>query len=860
MEQYINLNTRSNYTAYETVITPEDIVEFAFRNGAAAVALTDKNSVLGFPYFSKAAAKYKGFKPIYGVQLDCLIGECDPILITLLAKNQTGIRNMYKIITAGYMELRETNQWPCVSIQDVDKNREGLLVGMDLRWTDIHALSVAEMDFAAVYKNLKFADYIGIRPWDQNPFTSIKYRDVDENRLSNTAIEIISHLEQEGKFPIAVNCSNCISKDDELCFDILSNSRPITEDRNKALMKSTRETLRDYQFLGKELAEQLVIKNPNILAGQISEDIVIGEPRTVLIKIPDAMQTLKKQCNDTLAKKYGSNPPEEIRKRLDKELGFIQKSDVASYYVLASMLARKSDELGCIHTVRGCAGGSFVAHLMQITETNPLPPHYYCPVCGSVEFVDEVAFPSGYDLIYSKKKRFCPKCGAPMTGDGQNIPCEFFMGYYGEKIPDFDLNFSEEIIQDIIDCLDETFGKDKVFIAGTIGITSECTATRQINAYCADKGIRFNHKQRVMLTNRLRRVLRYAGRHPGGFVIVPEDKDIYDFCPLGFIDRRQLTEASRNKPVTQIEYNRLPLDKIDVLCHSISISLKQMERISGISAKSIDIDQINISEFFSNDSLTGLPFHTYLKNLIEIVKPTTYSELVKISGFAHGTNVWYGNAKDLLCHGHKVSDTIAFREDVMLYLLQHGIEYEDAFSIAEKVRKGIATHEHGLSEKEKQSLKEHDIPDWYVQSMKKIRYLFPKSHSDGYVKNNLRMVWYKIYCPEAYYASALSTNEAIMDYGILTEGISRIKQEIHIMQPELELALKKDYFDDRKIRKIDEALKIGIECYDAGIAFLPADINKSEPVLFTVENGAIRIPFNLPNRLSEEQCKLICRE
>ena len=365
-----------------------------------------------------------------------------------------------------------------------------------------------------------------------------------------------------------------------------------------------------------------------------------------------------------------------------------------------------------------------------------------------------------------------------MTGDGQNIPCEFFMGYHGDKIPDFHLNVSEEIIQDIIDCLDETFGKDKVFIAGIIGITSECTAARQINAYCADKGIRFNHKQRVMLTNRLRRVLRYTGRHPGGVVIVPEDKDIYDFYPLGFIDRRQLTATNKDKPVTQIDYHSLPLDKIDAICQPIPTSLKQMERNSGISAKSIDIGQINISEFFSNDSLTGLPFHTYLKNLIEIVKPTTYSELVKISGFAHGTNVWYGNAKDLLCHGHKVSDTIAFREDVMLYLLQHGIEYEDAFSIAEKVRKGIATHEHGLSEKEKQSLKEHDIPDWYVQSMKKIRYLFPKSHSDGYVKNNLRMVWYKIYCPEAYYASALSTNEAIMDYGILTEGISRIKQEI----------------------------------------------------------------------------------
>ncbi len=858
MEHYVNLNTHSNYTAYETVMTPEDIVGFAIKEGAVAVALTDKDSVQGFTDFSRAAAKHKGFKPIYGVQIYCLMGEYNPVLITLLAKNQTGLRNMYKIITAGYMKLQETSQWPCVSRQDVEDNREGLFVGMDLRWADVYSLAnSADADVSAIDGNLKFADYIGVRPWAQNPFTNDKGWNIDEDRLKSTAKEIVSHLQKDGRFPVAVSRSNCITKEDELCFDILRDGWPSVGDVEKSIMKSTSEVLRDYMFLGVELAGSLITKNPNIIAEQISGDIVVAETGTWTLEIPDAIRIVEEMCNEALAEKYGSCPPEKIRERLNKELGYIQKSGFASYYLIASKMANKCNEMGYLHTLRGCGGGSFVAYLLEITETNPLPPHYYCPSCGKVEFVDEKEFPSGYDLLYIQKNRICPECGASRNGDGQNIPCEFFMGYNGDKLPDFDFNFSEEVYQN---CLDETFGSDKVFHAGTMATVSDRLAQDRLNTYCVDKGIHLDPGQRNSLVGRLNKVFRDTGRLPGGFVIVPKDKDIYDFCPLGFARKGEMIEGK--KPATQIEYHRLSLEKIDVLCHTMLTSLKKMEIYSGVPAKDIDISQIDISSFFANDSLTGFPFKTeFLKNVLEVVEPTTYSELLKILGFCQGTDVWQENAADLIRQGHDVADTIAFREDVMLYLLEHGVEHKHAFSIAEKVRKGRAAFEGALNEEEEIDLKEHDIPAWYIRSMKKIRYLFPKSHSEGYLKNYLRMVWYKLYYPAAFYAVALSSNEVTMDYGILTEGASRIEKEIYVLQPELEFELMNDQFDaDREKRKLLEVLRIGVECYDNGIVFLPADVNKSDPELFTVENGAIRIPFNFSRRLSEEKCEILCKE
>ena len=764
MNQYINLNVHSNYTAYETVITPEEIVENAVKDGASAVALTDKNSVGGFIQFSRAADKYKdeGFKPIYGVQINCLVEKDNPALITLLAKNQTGLRNMYKIITAGYMNPGETDSWPCVSRQDVEDNREGLVVGMELQWE-----SLCEADSSELEEEFRFADYVGIRPWSQRPAAYNDGRAIDEEQLREDAARMIRLLDELGKCPVAVSGTNGITKEDELCFCILREKLSLAQDADFAFMKSTAEVLADYQFLGRKLAEKIVIDNTNAISKLISEDITVyGKDETLktLIEIPDAMKTVETCCEEALKKRYGDNPQSIIKQRLEKELGFIRKSGCfASYYVLAAQLVNKCDELGQPHSLRGCGGGSLVAHFMGITETNPLPPHYYCHACGRVEFADETQISSGYDLNVNRKDRVCPNCGSIMTGEGQNIPCEFFLGYDGDKFPDFDINVPWKTPHALITFLEGIFGRDKVFYAGTMSsIVNYPTAVEAVNSVCCEKGYKLDNGQMEMLTERIRHAARETSRHPGRFVIVPKDREIYDFCPIGYSRREELLEGV--KPATRVDCHELPLEEIHIYGNDMLTQLKQMERNSGVLLKDADIERIDIARFFKSECYVGLPFVTpYVKTMLEIIRPATYADLLKIYGFACGTGVWIDNAKELLEKGHDLSDVIAFREDVMQYLLRQGVDNKDAFAIAEKVRIGRAQR-WGFTSYECNILEEHNVPYWYIQSMKKIGYLFPRSHAVEYMNSFLRMVWYKLYHPAAFYAAILSSKE--------TEGVS----------------------------------------------------------------------------------------
>lgn len=749
-KKYINLNVHSNFTAYETVMTPEEIVEYAVWDGASAVALTDKNSVGGFMRFSRAADKYKdeGFKPIYGVQINCLIEKDSPTLITLLAKNQTGLRNMYKIITAGYMTPKETDSWPCVSKQDVENNRKGLLVGMELQWEKI-----CEADSSELEEEFRFADYVGIRPWSERPSAHNDGRTIDEEQLREAAARMIRLLNELGKCPVAVSGANAITKEDELCFDILRAVLSPAQEADFAFMKSTAEVLEDYQFLGRALAEKIVIENTNIINESISDDIIVGGGDITLIDIPDAMCTVENQCNEAMREKYGSSPPEIIRQRLDQELDLIRKAgNFASYYVLASKITNKCDEMGQPHSLRGCGGGSLVANLMGITETNPLPPHYHCRTCGRVELADGTQVSSGFDLNNGKGERVCPDCGNIMTGEGQDIPCEFFLGYEGDKTPDFDINIPGEIRQVIVSCLEGVFGNDKIYNAGTVSTIFYChIAVEAVNRFCSERDYDLSHERREKLSQRIRNVVWEEGKHTGCHVIVPRDREIYDFCPLGYSQRKELMEGE--KPATRIDFHELPLETIHVLNNGMLSQLKQMEQHSGILLKDTDIEQIDIARFFESECYVGLPFVTqYVKTMLEIIRPATYTDLLKIYGFACGTGVWIDNAKELLERGYDLSDTIAFREDVMQYLVKKGVDHKDAFAIAEKVRIGRAQRQ-GFASYESNIFEEHNVPSWYIRSMKKIGYLFPKSHAVEYMNIFLKMVWYKLYHPAAFYAA-----------------------------------------------------------------------------------------------------------
>ena len=394
------------------------------------------------------------------------------------------------------------------------------------------------------------------------------------------------------------------------------------------------------------------------------------------LPIDNAEETLKTVCEQALAEKYGESIPDQIRARYESELGHIVSNGFSPYYILASMLATRSRELGYLHNLRGSAGGSFIVYLMGISETNPLPPHFYCQECRRVEFVDAEEYHSGFDLNrHDRERKHCPSCGATLIGDGHNIPVEFFSGFYGDKTPDFDLNIAPEIQNEIIRYPGDIFGEDNVLYEGTEDMLS---------------------------------------------------------C--------------------------------DILPHTMFTKLKRMEEATGVSARSIKLEDIDMFSFFMDDDFKGLPFDGELvRRISDAVFPSRFSDLVKVLGFAHGRNVWTDNGENLagtVCYPENV---IAHRDDVMLTLIEHGIDRKTAFDTAEMVRKGEA--ESHLTKEQEGTLLNHGIPAWYIDSMKKVKYLFPKAHSTEYAMNYLRMIWYKINTPEAFY-SAISNFDGLNKLGL----------------------------------------------------------------------------------------------
>ena len=868
MNRHIILSTHSNFTQKETVVTPAEIVEFAVKDGASAVALTDFNSVNGLSAFLKAAEKYKdkGFKPICGVQIYGMDPERvpEPRIITILARNQTGLRNMYQIISLGYGKKLSDKVWPCVSYRDIHANHDGILVGITCTkedicrtWMDDAKACDSEKLKDMILSEYAIADYVEIRPWrfcaDDNG-SSVDETGPDAARIRRHLFEIVSGIKNAHKMPVAANVSNCITAQDVRCFEILHDGYSDTNEAASGFL-TTEEMLDEYRFLGQRTAWEIVLDNPNAVAELIG-DVVICDNKRHPFSIKNAEETLSAACKEALHEKYGDCFPDLIRDRYTSELDNVLSHGFASDYVLAAMLVKKSKALGYLHNIRGCAGGSLIAYLLGIAETNPLPPHDYCPSCKRVSFVDEEAYPSGFDLnCYGAKVRVCSHCGEALTGDGHNIPVEFFAGIDGEKAPDIDINFAPEIHETMLEYLGEIVGKDKVFYAGTTNTISPRTADHLIGHYCKKHSIRLSPSETTEIRERLSGVYRTGGRHPGGIVIVPETDDVFDYTPVRYQDP---SESQANRiPTASTDYHDVlsGLTKFDVLSHSMYTKLKRMEEMTGVSAKTIRFSEIDIGRFFSNDSLLGaslgISYNGYfVQRISDAAAPARFSDLVRNYGFAHGTNVWTENGEVLTAAGVPPKDLIAAREDVMLTLRRHGIDRITAFEIADMVRIGKAGKR--LTAKQEALLTEHGVPDWYIASMKKVSYLFPKAHATEYVTNYLRMIWYKIYRPTAFYAAILSSFNTALDCSVLVKGKARIKQELYRVQEELgriQRKMETDFAFDDLAQEEDlicqhEILMIALECWERGIVFLPADNDKSNLSLFMPEGGTIRIPIS----------------
>lgn len=852
MKRHINLCTHSNGSKMETVITPTEIVEFAVKDGARAAALTDLNSVDGFQEFAKAAEKYKerGFKPIYGIQIYGMDTKnaSAPRKFTLLAKNQEGLKNIYKILSLGYEKVLSQEKWPCVSYEDIQDNRSGVLVGLDCTSLDLcqlyrrddgEALSLCRGDYG-------LADYIQIKPWYyyQQMIHDDSEINLDEEEIKERLYAFAENL--KSKLLIAVGGSNCITDQDALCYDILHWGRSSEIDEMPSRLLTTEDMLACFlpedaanKPAASALVRKMVLDNPGVLADMIG-DVSVTFPEYLPFTIDGADAKLKAACEKALHDKYGKDVPKPILNRYQSELHNIISHGFASYYVLAAMLAKRSRDMEYLHYLGdypgGYAGGSFVVYLMGISETNPLPPHLYCPKCKRVEFVNAKQYPSGFDLNgFGAEPHICPQCGERLVGDGHNIPVEFFAGYDGERIPEFQMHFASDIQQDMIQYLEDILGKGRVFYAGVYdsGWVKDSWAIERV--YCRDHKIRLDPDERRTILNRIKHVYKTISRLPGWFLIVPDGKDVFDFTPVGHADRFQL--EAKMMPTTLIAPPKLPFGKIVFYGDDKLSELKRMEEITGVEAKSIRLDEIDIRSFSIHDKLGELMFRgARFREICDTLQPASFSDLVRIEGLSQGLGLWNDNGKKLVNTICAPQDLISNCEDIMLNLISHGIEPKTALEIAE-----LDPVEKGLSGSQITLLREKGIPEWYIESINEILFFNPKSNAVEHSINYLRLIWYKIHYPAVFYSAILTMNDAKFDYRILVEGEKRVRQELDFLTDGGTINPQDQDFSTKLQCNV---LNLALECYEKGLRFLPADQTASDPHRFIPEGNAIRLPLD----------------
>ena len=846
-KRHIELNVHSNGAIGETVITPAEIVAFAERNGSKSVAVTDLDSVSAFPELLRAASESEThIKPIFGVRLRCCTSYGVILSVTLLARNRIGLKNMYRIISSAYRNVQYKDPWPCAEWDYVLENREGLLIGGECSRDLFYACrdkDIKELE-SRLEREYGDHDYIEIPPLGQELLSSDIIDKTDKiKEMTAAAKTAVGLFQSMGKNPVAVSNAVCITEDDELCWRILHQDDAVPPYK-PGYMRTTEEVLKEYSFLG-ELAETVVIDNTNLIADSIERFELAPPPEESRLTFPNAEREIRERCLKAARDRYGKPLPKLIEERLADELGKIKASNSWSEYLLASRLTDKCTEHGGLYTCSGPANSSLCAYLLGITDTDPLPPHYYCPGCKRVEFADERKYLTGFDLVrYGSEPRLCPECGTAYKGEGVNSPCEMFMGYNGEKEPFFQLLLSDGSVKAVLERLNELVGKDRIFFRAQDGFIGEMDAMMSTVRYRNKNALYlYSDKERSQrLYEKLRFVRRSFGTGLRARFIVPENYDVFDFAPVGYPSFEQAAEGGRPFVLPEMMFalsghrNKL----FYIFEGDYQSMLEQLEKHTGVSADSIDTGEVDIRSFFENDSLCGFDFNTpFMKNLFAAVKPEDPADLVKAMGFANGTGTWKDNAEQLISQGHTAKELISFREDVMLTLMGYGIERETAYSISEYVRFGRA-YRNGFSEEQLGLLKKHGVPEWYIGSMKKILYLWVRSHCAAKLRYILQCIWFKINYPTEFYAAFLSCRVPNdLDLSLLAEGKEHIMQEYARIKKKAERLLP---FEDKdKLNEKRQYLEAVLECSDRGITLINAGKGGSGSVRFMPDNGNIKM-------------------
>ena len=868
-EKRVELHAHTKMSDMDGLSDPKELVKLAASWGHKAVAVTDHGVVQAFPDVMHAA-EGSDIKVIYGMEGYVYDDKGGTVShkdtrtnhIILLAKNQQGIKDLYTLVSESH--LHHFYYRPRIPKSLIAENREGLIVGSACVAGEFFSAIVAGATDEELMEIAEFYDYLEIMPLVNNQFMvrEDKFENVrSDEDLIDMNMRVIKIGDMMGK-PVVATCdAHYLNEDDAIYRKVLKAGQHYddADEGDGLFLRTTREMLDEFSYLDPAKAREIVIENPNKIADMIEEEITPIAKGKFPPKIENSEEILRRTCENNAAEKYGNPLPEPIRKRLDKELDSIIGNGYAVMYISAKMLVDKSMSDGYVVGSRGSVGSSFAATMSGITEVNPLPAHYVCPACKHIEWGD----PSEYECGIDMPPKECPECGTMMDRDGHSIPFETFLGFEGNKEPDIDLNFAGEYQARAHKFVDEIFGRENVFKAGTISTVKYLTAKAFTEKYYEERGQLADKYEVDRIANHCVGVKRTTGQHPGGIIILPMGHEITEFCPI----QRPANDSSSDITTTHFDYHSIDenLLKLDILGHDAPSIIRHLYELTGVDPMTTPMDDAEVNALFNGTDSLGIKYDdyrfkhgsygipefgtSYVRQMLDDTKPSKFADLIRISGLSHGTNVWTGNAQEFIRSGQTtIEGAICTRDDIMNYLINQGLPSSDAFTIMEAVRKGK-----GLKPDQEDQMREAGVEPWYIQSCNLISYMFPRAHAVAYVMMSYRIAYFKVHYPQAFYAAFLSTKMQGFKWEIIRQGRDAVIRQLDVLY----------HMERSEQKKKDSEItvyEIVYEMLSRGYEFEPPTLAGSPSLRFSVENGKVVVPLCALDGVGESVGKIIEEE